>query len=129
MTPVLPQDIPKHWAWVERGLQEIIRRTGEKWTPVHVLQQLNEQRAFLFVSEDGFFVLQPQREDWTSAPIHHVWAMWFKPGMAKAREQELRAWLDEITGKDARMGSPRLGWGRALGADWEIESITWRRKK
>ena len=113
---------------VESGLLDIIRRTGEKWTPVHVLQALHENRAHLFLDDDGFFVLQPTREDWTSAPVIHLWAMWFKPGMAKAREQELRDWLDKITNKQVRGSSPRMGWGRALGPDWEIERVIWRRK-
>ena len=39
---------------------------------------------------------------------------------------DLRA--KQITGGKARMGSPRMGWGRALGPDWEIERIIWRLK-
>jgi hypothetical protein len=128
VTPVLPQDIPKHWEWVEAGLKDIIRRTGEKWAPVHVLQALNEQRAHLFIDEDGFFVLQQAREDWTSAPVVHVWAMWFKPGTAREKESGLRDWLDDVTGRRVRMSSTRMGWGRMLGDEWEIERIIWRRK-
>jgi hypothetical protein len=128
LTPVIPQDIPSHWGFVEAGLKEIIRKTGEKWTPVHVLQALNEQRAHLFIDEDGFFVLQQVREDWTSAPIVHVWAMWFRPGLARAKEQNVRSWLDQVTNKRARMSSPRKGWGRMLGPDWEIERVIYRRK-
>jgi hypothetical protein len=128
LTPVSLQDIPSHWGFVEAGLKEIIRKTGEKWTPVHVLQALNEQRAHLFIDEDGFFVLQQVREDWTSAPIVHVWAMWFRPGLARAKEQNVRSWLDQVTNKRARMSSPRKGWGRMLGPDWEIERVIYRRK-
>jgi hypothetical protein len=128
LTPVAPQEIPGHWGFVEAGLKEIIRKTGEKWTPVHVLQALNEQRAHLFIDKDGFFVLQQSREDWTSAPLVHVWAMWFRPGLARAKEQNVRSWLDQVTNKRARMSSPRKGWGRMLGPDWEIERIIYRRK-
>jgi hypothetical protein len=128
LTPVSPQDIPKHWEFVEAGLREVIRRTGEQWTPVHVLEALNTNRAHLFISEDGFFVLQQVREDWTALPLVHVWAAWFKPGTGVARKQELQDWLDAITGKRVRMNSNRLGWGRMLGDGWEIERVTWRRK-
>jgi hypothetical protein len=128
LTPVAPQDIPACWEFVEAGLKEIIRKTGEKWTPVHVLQALNQSRAHLFICDDGFFVLQPIAEDWTATPLIHVWAMWFKPGLARAREQELRGWLDEITGKRVRMSSPLKGWGRMLGPDWEVERVIYRRK-
>jgi hypothetical protein len=128
MKQVTSDQLSAHWPMVESGLNEIIRRTGEKWTPVHVLQALNENRAHLFIDEDGFFILQPCREDWTSAPFVNLWAMWFKPGLAKAREQELRDWLDGITNKQVRGSSPRMGWGRALGPDWEIERVIWRRK-
>lgn len=123
-------EIPKHWDFVEQGLRKIIARTGEKWTPVHVLQALNEQRAHLFILEDyGFAVLAPMREDWTSAPVVNVWAMWFKPGTAKERQSGLRDWLDEITKGNARMSSTRRGWERLLGPDWEIERIVYRRRK
>jgi hypothetical protein len=128
LTPVSPQDIPKHWEFVEAGLREVIRRTGEQWTPVHVLEALNTNRAHLFISEDGFFVLQQVREDWTALPLVHVWAAWFKPGTGVARKQELQDWLDAITHKRVRMNSNRLGWGRMLGDGWEIERVTWRRK-
>jgi hypothetical protein len=128
LIPVTPQDIPSHWGFVEAGLKEIIRKTGEKWTPVDVLRALNEQRAHLFIDDDGFFVLQQAREDWTSAPLVHVWAMWFRPGLARAKEQNVRSWLDQVTNKRARMSSPRKGWGRMLGPDWEIERIIYRRK-
>jgi hypothetical protein len=128
LNPVLPQDIPEHWGFVEAGLKEVIRRTGEKWTPVHVLEALNTDRARLFISDDGFFVLQAGREDWTASPVVHVWAMWFKPGLAKARERELKDWVREITRGKARMSSPRMGWGRMLGPEWEIERVIWRLK-
>ena len=120
-------EIPAAWDFVEAGLQQIIKRTGEKWTPVHVLAALNSNTAHLFVSDDGFVVLQPSREDWTAAPITNVWAMWFKPGKAKELRAELQAWLDETTQKRARFSSPRWGW-KALEPDWEIERIIWRRK-
>lgn len=128
MIPVSLSDLSAHWPMVEKGLLEIIRRTGEKWTPTHVLQALNEGWARLFVCEDGFCILQPRKDDWTSEPYVNLWAMWFKPGTAKAREQELRDWLDGITNKQVRGSSPRMGWGRALGPDWEIERVIWRRK-
>ena len=129
MTPVAPQDIPAHWEFVEAGLKDLIRRTGEKWTPTHVLEALNYGRAHLFIDDDGFVVLQQVREDWTGSPLVHVWAMWFKPGTARAKESGLREWLDDITQKRVRMTSTRMGWGRMLGPEWEIERITWRRKR
>jgi len=81
---VAPEDILKHWGFVEAGLFEIIRRTNETWTPTHVRQALNENRAALFVGGDGFVVLQRLPEGWTSDPVLHVWAAWFPPGKAKA---------------------------------------------
>ena len=129
MTPVSPQDIPACWEFVENGLREVIRRTGEKWTPTHVLEALNYGRAHLFIDDDGFVVLQQAREDWTGTPLVHVWAMWFKPGTARAKESGLREWLDDITQKRVRMSSTREGWGRMLGPDWEVERIIYRRRK
>jgi hypothetical protein len=129
LIPVAPQDIPSHWEFVEAGLKQIIRRTGEKWTPTHVLEALNLGRAHLFIDADGFCVLQQAREDWTAMPVVHVWAMWFKPGKARAKESGIRDWLDDVTGRKVRMSSTRTGWGRMLGPEWEIERIIWRRKR
>lgn len=130
MTPVALNDIPKHWDFVEAGLQKIIRKTGEKWSAAHVSQALYEGRASLFVRDDGFVVLQQLREDWTCAPYINVWAMWFKPGKAKAIHAELMTWLDEVTAKHGcstwKFGSPRKGWGGYEG--WEIDKVIWRRK-
>jgi hypothetical protein len=131
VTPVLPQDIPKHWEWVERGLNQIIRKTQEKWSAAHVSQALFEGRAFLFVSDRGFVVLQQLREDWTCAPYVNVWAAWFEPGEAKKRRQELSEWLDTVTEQHGcvtwKFGSPRKGWKGYEG--WEIDKVIWRRKK
>ena len=117
---------------MERGLKVIIRKTGEKWTPSHVLQALHESCAGLFVCEDGFAVLQRTKEEWTSEPYVNVWALWMKPGRAKEKRQELVGWLDRETEKAGcrywKFGSPRQGWGALEDSECEIERIIWRRK-
>lgn len=107
---------------------EIIRKTGERWTPTHVEQQINEGWASLFVCEDGFAVLKRQKQDWTSEPFIQVWALWFKPNTAKARRDELFAWVRKITREAgcryAEMGSPLKGWGRV--DELEFVRTVWR---
>ena len=131
MILVTPDDLPKHWELVEAGLLEIIRRTQEKWTPVHVKQAINEGWASLFICDDGFVVLQRLKALWTAEPYINVWAMWFPPGKGKARREELVAWLDQITSESKcgwwEFSSPREGWAGL--PDCEKARTTWRRKK
>lgn len=109
------------------GLDQVLARTKEKWTPTHVLKALNEGWAHLFVESDGFAIIQQSKDEWTSEPHVLVWVMWFIPGKAKAKRAELIAWLDEISKKRWKFSSPRMGW-EALESECEIERIIWRRK-
>jgi hypothetical protein len=133
LTPVAAQDLPKHWEWVKAGLEQVIRRTKERWTPTHVLQAMHEGAATLFVREDGFVVLQRLKAEWTSEPYVNVWAMWFAPGKGRLARPEVEAWLTELAIKSCgnpkalKFSSPRIGW-KALEPEWEIERIIWRRK-
>lgn len=130
MQAVPPEELSAHWEYIERGLLEIIRLTGEEWTPAHVKQHLWEGWAQLFVCEDGFAVLQRLKSEWTSEPYLNVWAMWFKPGAAKVRRGELVAWIKAEAARKGcarwRFTSPRRGWGALEGEECEIERITWR---
>lgn len=132
MTPVPPQDLHKHWAFVEAGLREIIRKTGEEWSPTHVKCALYNGGAFLHVCEDGFVVVQPDREAWTGRPYMNVWAMWMKPGKGQEKRAELFAWLDEMAKSCGlypwKFGSPREGWALLEDKEMEIERVIWRRK-
>lgn len=73
-------------------------------------------------------ILQPQREEWSCKPFVNVWIAWFKPQQAKALRAELIAWLDQLTNKNWKFNSPRMGW-HALESECEIERIIWRRKQ
>lgn len=114
MIPVAPQDLPKHQDWVEAGLQEVLRKTGEKWSPSQVIRALYDKAAFLYVSEDGFVILQEHREEWTGEPYVFVWVMWFRRQAAKRIRGALIDWLDDATRKLGyrkwKFISPRLGW-------------------
>ena len=130
--PIPPADVEAIWGFVRPGLEQIIRRTGEKWSPSHIVQALHENRAALFVCDDGFVVLQRLVEDWTSEPYINVWAMWFMPGRARKKRKELVAWLDDTSTKFGcriwKFGSPRMGWSAMEDNEMEIERVIWRRK-
>jgi hypothetical protein len=131
LTPVPLHLLEGHWPFVEHGLLEIIEKTGEKWTPTHVLQALHEQRAYLFTCDDGFAVLQEGRDPWTSEPHLFIWAFWFKPDKARQKRPELFAWLDERAapfGGRWKFSSPLMGWFACEGKELEVERIFWRRK-
>lgn len=133
LRPVTPAELSAVWGFVLPGLQEVIAKTGEKWTPTHVEQGINEGWAHLFVNDEMFMVFQVLKEDWTSARYLHVWVMWAKPLSARRCRDEAFAWLDEMAEKAGvgkrnwKFGSPLKGWERV--DEFEIERVHYRRKR
>lgn len=51
--------IDAHLPLLERGLAVIKARNDTEWEPVYVINLLREQKAFLFVVDEGFYILRP----------------------------------------------------------------------
>jgi hypothetical protein len=126
-------DLSSVWGFVEPGLLEILALTQEPWTPVHVEYAIRSGYAWLFVDDDGFFVVQKLKAEWTGAPYLNVWVMWFKPGTAHKHLKGLVGWLDDLKAQTKsdwwEWSSPREGWAwlERLNVCQKIRTV-WRRK-
>lgn len=123
--------IPEVWAFVERGLAEILRRCPhETWTPADVRRQLRAQDAGLYVHDSGFVVLQRSREAISHEPYMNVWLMWFEVGEAAPLREDLIAWFNTICRQWRcewwEFTSPDRQWGNALAGVVEEVRMTWR---
>lgn len=56
---VAPDDVSKHWKFVREGLQYIVDKTGDRWLPEDVYMHIKSGNMGLYMSDDGFAVLQP----------------------------------------------------------------------
>lgn len=52
-------DFKQHLPLLERGLRKVKEKTGAVWSPKHIIEMCNTHRAFLFVVDEGFFILRP----------------------------------------------------------------------
>jgi hypothetical protein len=120
------------WEFVRKGLQSVLDRTQDPWTPTDVYRCLRGNRASLFLSDDGFLILSRREEEWSLEPYLLVWVGWFKKGTALPMDAELFAWLDSqarsIGCKRLRIISPRLGWGKRLRGYFTLKYQTWERE-
>ena len=132
--PVATHEIPDNWGFVEPGICKILERCNtQTFTPRDIYRHLNQGRAFLFVREEGFVVLEKCQEPLSTEPYLNVWLMWFRPGEAEKLETELIAWLDQMRDTHRclwwEFSSPREAWGRALDKVAKRHVTTWRRMK
>lgn len=129
-----PREAKEHWPFVEAGLKRIIKKCpGTTWTPETVYWRVVRDQAALFCCEDGFFVAERCIEPHTEAWYLNVWCMYFLPGKAKGRMQELMQQIDLLQEhflcKFTQFSSPRLGWGRAMSDYFKLHLCIFRREK
>jgi hypothetical protein len=126
------EDIPEVWEFVERGLNVILAKAGQCWwTPADVRRFIREGRCFLFVTEGGFVTLEKAFTP-NAEPYLNVWHMYFEPGEAAKRKDELIAWLDNMQRK-AKCGwiqfTGRPEWTNALRGEFEEQHRTLTRNR
>ncbi len=128
-----PDEVLNLWAEVSPGLATIRRRCKAPWTVEQIRGHLLQARASLFVHEKGFVIVEKCVEQWTQEPYLNAWLMWFEPGEAMKRRDELVAWLDEMQRFHRcawwQFGSPRKEWAKAIESFCEVTMIIWRRRK
>ena len=130
---VPPSGLEKVWPFVEMGLNEILRRCPDSWTPRVVKQFLLENRASLFADESGFIVTEVRVDPHSIARVLNVWCMYFRPGFGAERKLELVEQIDRLTDyhlcETSQFISPRSPWARAMRDFYEPHITTYRRKK
>lgn len=127
---VLPEDLNAHWEFVEKGLN-VVRAIGrEPWTADNVLSHLVDQRAALYLRDDGFVILEQCNEPISGRKYLNVWVMWFQPGRGRAVRQQVTEWLDAMKAAHSaewiQFISVRDGWA-GIEPDFVRHRTIWRR--
>lgn len=118
---------------MSKGVTEIFETCQEECLPEEVYRRLRNAQCTLFVFHGdkplGFAVFEVCN-DVMDKPYLNGWLMHFV-GIGIARS-ELLAFTDELARKahctKVRFSSPRLGWERFLGPDFEKKLIVYERK-
>lgn len=114
MNPVLvtPDALPSVWAFVVRALNAVRRKTGEQYEEAHVLTELRERRAFLWLDRANdprmLGILQPVNGElhvWVAANFGPKYLLW--EALAWAKDQREQHGFARIT-----FDSARKGWAR-----------------
>jgi hypothetical protein len=130
MRRVAPSELASHWPFVEQGLNIAASHGDESWTPKHVHDRIFDERAALYVRDEGFVVLEQCVHPISKAKYLNAWIAWFAAGEGKKRLHELVAWLDAM--KQAHgcawieFSSPREGW-EGLRPYFKPALTIWRR--
>lgn len=101
---------------VQFGIESVLKKCPDDWTPPDVWASLYAGRSLLFVMFDesgynGFFVLEPGQNHFNGKPEVNIWLLYSK----KLRLEQLASQIREICkGADSvRFFSPRR-WERRL---------------
>lgn len=113
-------------------MEIVIRKCGKpNWTSEAVKDRIAKGQAGLFISPDGFLILERCTEAVSEKPYLNVWLAWFKPTRAKAVRSEFVAWLDakakSIGCSFIEFSSPREGWA-VIEPAFRKHMIHWRRE-
>lgn len=119
MLRLSPVDSPHHvWPVVEKALERVREKTGERWTPPFVLARILNQEAGLFrFTDDGDHVawMVAERYEQGEAPWLHVWIL---EGEGLEHSAQAIALIDALAGNVGCMVwrlTGRKGWGKVLG--------------
>lgn len=130
---VPPGQIKQVWPMVEEGLQKLLDKHPDVWTPRDVFRRLNDPQSAiaLFVCEDGFFTVERCFERNSGELYMHIWHMWFRPGTAEPRMDALIEQLDALQqsmgAEYTTFASPFIGWGKALEGRFTLKAYVWGR--
>lgn len=121
------------WPLVEEGLEKILERCPDTWTPKIVRQALIDGRASLYAERNGFFVVEVKVDSHNLTRNLNVWCLYFRPGFGRAKMRQLVAQLDGLERfflcDTHGFGSPRAPWVRAVREFYEPTITYYRRKK
>lgn len=130
-TFVTPETLPDHWAFVQPGLEKILEKNPDWWTPADVKARLLNGFAFLHVAAQGFVILERSNQP-NGTPYMNIWHMWFKPGAGVKLKKELVEWLDMMRRmmrcEFVQFGTAREEWAHMIEGDFEKAITIYRRR-
>lgn len=125
-------DIREAWPRVEEGVRKVRVRTRADWKPEDVYAACRMERAFLFLGEDGFVILEPVRSEYSLEEWAHIWVAysWTQdPDILAAYQPEIDRIAREAGYSRITMESPRLGWLEKLQdlGGWRPVAVSYER--
>jgi hypothetical protein len=128
---VKPDELAAHWAFVENGLNHVRILCDEPWSAEDILARLVDERAALYLRDDGFLILEQCEEPISLKRYLNVWVMWFRPGQGRKVRDISVQWLDAMKLAHGcawwQFSSPRDGWA-GMEPLCERYRTIWRRK-
>lgn len=109
----MPQDLHSCWAWVRKGLEEVIEHSRDNWIPEDVYTAVRNASAYLYIADnEGGFCVFTLLPGYSGALELHVWCAHGSGGDLEAES----ACLDEVARslgcQSITFFSPRNGWRR-----------------
>lgn len=111
------------------GLKRLLRKCPDDFTPEDVYWFLKENRATLFLLDEGFVILEVVTEPFRLKRTLCVWLLyWLK---ADENQEQLLAELEALAKKAGccriHFKSPRMGWMKKA-KGFKLKLITWERE-
>lgn len=125
-----PQELPNVWPVVLPGVQRLLRKCPDDFTPEEVYVFLKTGRATLLLLTGGFVIVQVETQV-NGVRTLVVWQL-FCPG-AKQRRAAINRAIDGLARKvqcqRVQFKSPRRGWEReAIKEGYELKMIVMEKK-
>lgn len=82
--PIKPADLHQYWPFLERGLNDIVRKVKPDWIPPDVYSALRAGSATVAIAcrgdhQLGFVIYYRQERSWCNKADLFVWCMWNIP--------------------------------------------------
>jgi hypothetical protein len=129
LTQVAWKDIASVWPRVLPQLKALLRICPDDFTAEDVYWYLKAERAWLFLIEDGFCVLEVSTDPFGGKKTLCVWLLyWLK---AEENQAQLLTELEALARKSGccriHFKSPRMGWMKKVNG-FNLKMITWERE-
>ena len=106
LTFVPPSDLRKHWDRIKEGLQTLHKRFKTTWIDEDVYSSLKTGSASLYVTDDTFVILYPEKM--TDGLALHIWIAYSTNGNAvETYEPQLIEMAKNIGAIRLKLESPR----------------------
>jgi hypothetical protein len=128
-------DIRREWDRLKPHIERLHARIKPEWRPEDVFAECAHQKAFLYLSEEGFLIVQPITDAYSLEQYMHVWIGLsydgrIGEGMALRYSKELEELARANGYRRITFESPRAGWLRRLKplSGWGVRSVIYERR-
>lgn len=120
-------DVDAHWHLIVDGLTQISEENDTDWTPEDMRGHLRVQRAHLYITDDGFVILERGQNSFTGETFLFSPAAYSKSNIGAEKYTATFEQLARDVGASyIEMWSKRAGWQRVSG--WDKAYTCYRRR-